>query len=284
MQRNETHPNTEATGTTDHDVSAVSFRLPPYWDRNPSIWFLQAESQFVLSGVRTEQRKYHLVVSALSPAAAEEVCDLLSGPPSATPYSTLKAALLERTTVSQRSRIQQLLSAEELGDRRPSQLLRHMRTLMSSSTTPTDDNLLRELFLQRLPANVQMVLATASTLDLNSLASLADKVLEVATPYVCNVTPSSNNVSVVPQISSAPASPIDALCHRLEELVCAAERHYPPPRHRRNRSPSTPRYGREQRSRSPTPPRMCFYHRRFGKDARHCLQPCSWQENKQADH
>ncbi|XP_065295292.1 uncharacterized protein [Dermacentor albipictus] len=183
MHSNEMQPNTELTGTTEQqDVSAVSIRLPPYWDRNPAVWFLQAESQFILSGVRTEQRKYRLVVLALSPTAAEEVADLLSGPASATPYSDLKAVLLERTTTSQRARMQQLLSAEDLGDRRPSQLLRRMRQLMSDNTTVSDDGLLRELFMQRLPVNVQMVLATATVMDLNSLASLADKVMEVVTP------------------------------------------------------------------------------------------------------
>ncbi|KAH8039593.1 hypothetical protein HPB51_007793 [Rhipicephalus microplus] len=132
-------------------------------------------------------RKYHLVGSALSPAAAEEVSDLLSGPTSTTLYSTLKASLLERMTVSQRFRIQQLLSVKELGDRWLSQLLRHMPQHMSGYTNITDENLLRELSLQHLPGNVHMVQATASTLNLNSLASLADKVLEVATPFVCNV-------------------------------------------------------------------------------------------------
>ncbi|XP_065293530.2 uncharacterized protein [Dermacentor albipictus] len=284
MHSNEMQPGTEPTGTTEQqDVSAVSIRLPPYWDRNPAVWFLQAESQFILSGVRTEQRKYHLVVSALSPTAAEEVADLLSGPPPATPYSDLKAALLERTTTSQRARMQQLLSAEDLGDRRPSQLLRRMRQLMSGNTTVNDDRLLRELFMQRLPVNVQMILATATVMDLNSLASLADKVMEVVTPAVCNVTPSSTTASSVPQTSSSAASPIDVLCNRLEQLVCAAERHRTSPRHGRYRSSSRSRRPREERSRSQTPPRVCFYHRRFGQEARHCLRPCAWQGNQPAD-
>ncbi|KAH8037785.1 hypothetical protein HPB51_017285 [Rhipicephalus microplus] len=199
MQSNEAHLNMGATGTTDHDVSAIGLRLPVYWERNPLIWFIQAKSRVVLSGVRTEQRKYHLVVSALSPADTEEVSGLISGPPSTTRYSTLKAALLERTTASQRSRMQQLLSAEELGDRWPSLRLRHMRVLVSGCTTTTDENLLQELLVQRLPAIVRTVLATASMLNLNSLASLADNVLEVPTPSVCDVTPSFNNLSAASQ-------------------------------------------------------------------------------------
>ncbi|KAH8029920.1 hypothetical protein HPB51_005694 [Rhipicephalus microplus] len=155
MQSNETHLNTEATGTTHHDVSVIFLLLQAYWDSNPSILFIQAESQFMLSGVRTKQRKYHLVVSALSSAVAEEAAALLSGSPSTTPHNTFKAALQAQTTASQRSRIKRLLSAKELGHRRPSQLLRHMCQLMSSYTTTTDENWLRELFVQCLSGNVK---------------------------------------------------------------------------------------------------------------------------------
>ena len=52
--------------------------------------------------------------------------------------------------------------------------------------TASDFNsFLRELFLQRLPANVRMVLASADdSTDLHKLADMADKVMEVATPTV----------------------------------------------------------------------------------------------------
>ncbi|KAH8009017.1 hypothetical protein HPB51_008947 [Rhipicephalus microplus] len=89
---------------------------------------------------------------------------------------------------------------------------------MSGYTTTIDENYLRELFLQRLPGNVQMVLATVFTMDLYGLASLADKVLEVAILSVCNVTSSFNNASAAPQTPSDPASPIDALYDCLEQL------------------------------------------------------------------
>ena len=46
----------------------------------------------------------------------------------------------------------------------------------------TDNGILKELFLQRLPANVRMVLASADYRDLAKLADMADKIVEVATP------------------------------------------------------------------------------------------------------
>ena len=42
------------------------------------------------------------------------------------PYDRLKAVFLKRTTTSDEVRLQQLLAGVELGDRTPSQLLRHM--------------------------------------------------------------------------------------------------------------------------------------------------------------
>ncbi|CAN7981259.1 unnamed protein product, partial [Ixodes pacificus] len=120
-------------------VAAAAVRLPPYWDRDPRVWLLQAESQFHLAGVTTQGRKYHHVVSALSPAAADEVYDVLANPAAATPYDQLKNALLQRTDVSERSRVQQLLSAEDLGDRRPSQLLRRMTQFLGERANNLDD-------------------------------------------------------------------------------------------------------------------------------------------------
>ena len=54
--------------------------------------------------------------------------------------------------------MEQLFSAEELGDRKPTQLLCRLQQL-AGDTPGADGNFLRELFL-RLPSNVRMVLAS----------------------------------------------------------------------------------------------------------------------------
>ena len=67
---------------------------------------------------------------------------------------------------------------------------------------------LRELFLQQLPSNVRMVLAsTADTTSLDKLASLADKIMEVATP--------TSSVSVVSQ--SQLTSELEQLCTQISD-------------------------------------------------------------------
>ena len=72
-----------------------------------------------------------------------------------------------------------------------------MQQLLGDSAGPNPDNkFLRELFLQRLPNNVQMVLASAGDMSLEALAQLADKIMEVATPMVSavHISPLSSEV------------------------------------------------------------------------------------------
>ena len=120
-----------------------------------------------------------------------EVRDLLLNPPVDNPYDTLKAQLVKRTTASEQRKLQQLISGEELGDRKPTQLLRQMQQLLGDKfgTSSDANSFVRELFLQRLPSNVRMVLASMDTsIDLNKLADMADKVMEVATLTVSAIT------------------------------------------------------------------------------------------------
>ena len=60
-----------------------------------------------------------------------------------------------------------------------------MQQLLGDRASVTDSTFLRELFLQRLPPNIRMVLAsTSTTATLDELAELTDKVVEVAAPTV----------------------------------------------------------------------------------------------------
>ena len=89
--------------------------------------------------------------------------------------------------------MQQLLTAEELGDRKPSQLLQRMQQLLGDAGPPPEGAFVCQLFLQRMPPSVRMVLASASTtLTLPQLAKMrkmADRILEVShVPTVAPIT------------------------------------------------------------------------------------------------
>ena len=175
-------------------VSAVNLKLPPFWPSDPDVWFAQVEAQFSTRGITAQKTKYDYVVASLSPEFATEVRDLILRVPT-NPYDTLKQQLIARTAVPEQRRLQQLFNSVELGDRRPTQLLRRMQQLLGDNAATTDGPLLRELFLQRLPPNVRMVLASSGAAEsLDDLATLADKVLDAAPPSMASITQPSSEV------------------------------------------------------------------------------------------
>ena len=111
---------------------------------------------------------------------ASEVEDIITiiSPPATNKYTTLKTELIRRLSLSQDQRVRQLLAQEELGDRKPSQFLRHLRSLAGSSRL--EDSILRTLWLQRLPTHVQQILQTQAHQPLDSQAAMADTICEVA--------------------------------------------------------------------------------------------------------
>ena len=176
-----------STGNSAPVMGAVSIKLPPFWRADPHIWFAQAEAQFDTRQITQESTKYAHVISVLQPEVAQEVRDILINPPASKQYSTLKEQLIQRTTASEQRRVQMLLTEEELGDRKPSQLLRRIKQLAGEQKL--ERGILKQLFLQRLPSNVRLILAsTSDSLPLSDLADLADRIIEVHVPTVGTVT------------------------------------------------------------------------------------------------
>ncbi|KAK8404665.1 hypothetical protein O3P69_007721 [Scylla paramamosain] len=73
-------------------------------------------------------------------------------------------------------RLQELLSKEELGGEKPTDLLRRMKKLLGDKYTSFDKELFLQLFYQRLPPDTQRCLFTVKNkLSVDELATLADE-------------------------------------------------------------------------------------------------------------
>ena len=99
--------------------------------------------------------------------------------------------------------------------------------------------------------------------------STADKIMEVSTTPVCSVTSFVN----VDQLRSE----IEELRQLVEKLVLAKPQ-FRSRTPRRSPSPSPASVSSHQQLSSPT---MCWYHQRFGADAKKCRSPCSYSRNEQ---
>lgn len=194
------------------DVAALQLRLPTFWRKNPLVWFAQVEAIFDLHHITSETSRFRHLLCNLSPEVAQEVADVIAAPSSDVPYQQLKQRILERTTASESARLQHLLTSEDLGDRRPSQLLNSMRQLLGTSNVDSNGALLRELFLQRLPQSTRLVLAATEDLTLDRLAQLADRVHD-ATSSVATLssTPPSSIIARLESRIDQLADSIDAL-------------------------------------------------------------------------
>ena len=138
---------------------AISVKLPDFWPSDPELWFAQLEASFTAQKITQEQTKFAHVVRVLPARYASEVRDIILRPPER-PYTAIKEALQKRVCISRRQQLQQLLHAEVLGDRKPSQLLRHMLKLRGGTTGDADkDEIFREIYLQKLPLTVRTALA-----------------------------------------------------------------------------------------------------------------------------
>ncbi|XP_064482530.1 uncharacterized protein LOC135395220 [Ornithodoros turicata] len=184
-------PHDGGSGTTSSTraptiSTTTTLRLPSFWIENPKTWFRHVEALFKARRIRNQMTKYCEVVPLIPPEFIDDIDDVLSSIRPDNSYDTLKSAIVSRTTVSERARIQQPLTTEELGDRRPSQLLHWIRQLLGDRS---GDNsaILRELFLNRLPLDVRLILAGNDDVALDRLADLADRITDYASAGVATV-------------------------------------------------------------------------------------------------
>ncbi|XP_046399331.1 uncharacterized protein LOC124165850 [Ischnura elegans] len=249
-------PPNQVPPTGEASVNRVAMRVPPFWPERPALWFSQLEVQFSLAGITSELTKFSHVVAQLDNRHAVEVEDIIVNPPSESPYKRITEELISRLSTSQETRIRQLLEHEELGDRKPSQFLRHIRSLAGNSVP---DDFVRTLWVNRLPSSAQAILATQDSTDLAGLAKLADKVCEVTSQ---------------PQVASAEAySEMAELRKQMAELTRQVAALSTQRYRARSRSKSRPRHRSPSGNRDP---RFCYYHGKFGAAAHKCRPPCAY--------
>ncbi|XP_026482636.1 uncharacterized protein LOC113390126 [Ctenocephalides felis] len=167
------------------------------------------EAHFNRSRIKTEDVKYEFILSYLDDKLASEVEDIILNPPKVEPYTKLKKEIIQRLSQSQDQKIRRLLQQEELGDRKPSQFLRHLTSLAGPLL---DENILRTLWLQRLPTHTQQILKAHPTMKIEDLAAIADSIGEV------NIGPTVAATSLTDGTTSELLKRVEDLTKMIAEL------------------------------------------------------------------
>lgn len=253
-------------------VNRIQVRIPPFWKQNPQLWFRQLEAQFATSGITSDLTKFNTIVGVMESDILSSVSDIVLSPPAANLYDAIKQRLIKQYAETDVRKIKNLLHDLTLGDMKPSSLLRRMREL---SCGKFSDELLKTLWLQRLPISVQTILSVSNE-DLDQLTRMADAMLDVIE------LPAIQAVTAAQSQQNTQVNRIDDLVNAVCQLEGKFDR-----LSRDFRRPGK-RNGQSSRHRSPTPSKassvstdeFCFYHKKFGNKAFKCRKPCDFKVKK----
>ncbi|CAI9721281.1 Hypothetical predicted protein [Octopus vulgaris] len=157
--------------------------LPPTWTGYTLIWFAQLEASFAANRITTEAQKYNIMLSNLPPPLSNEIRDLVVDPTEPFSYSFVKEEILKRTSNSKQKEFAKLFNNEQLGDRKPTQLLRRTKELLRNQQIEESYTNLNKVFFGKLPHSAQTLQSAVK--EQNSL-----KQLELSSRESVNALPS----------------------------------------------------------------------------------------------
>lgn len=264
MQANSATLKLERT-TAELAAVTVSNKVPDFWIEMPRVWFAQFET-IMGPQKQGDETKFSLVVSKLPKDALPQVLDILTSPSDSDRYQRLKNRLIAVYEESEQQQFQKLINEMDLGDQKPSQLLRRMKSLAHSSDM--SDKTIHNLWTSRLPTYVRAVLTVSKDQTLDNLAAIADQVME------------NHRVGEVAEVNTGShQSVMTELISQIHKLTLEVAELKGQERRGRNYN----RNFNRSRSRSRTritrgdPRWLCKYHLRYKNQARNCEEPCTWK-------
>lgn len=281
---------------TPAEVTAFGLKLPPFWVSCPEAWFLVVESHFDNRKITSDATKYNHVVTSLPSEVSTSVLDILRKPPTEHKYQNIKEKLIQRHSMSEEKRLEELLQNAEQGDRSPSNFYRELEQL-AISTTGVDSKLLQKLWLRKLPPSIKIAVTAYGKTDIDDILTLADRIWDVSGPQIQAITtstpkPSTSVQSEMIEAFSKLAVSMDILQKEVAEIkrysagrvtpqerneqVCSRCRNRSSSRNRRRYS--NPRDRSLNRAGTHNSP--CWYHSRFGENSTRCMQPCNYSSSQ----
>ena len=301
----------EASGSAGFSVNLPKDLIPPYTNENVSHWLKLVDYSFFTYKITSNEQKVFLLYRALPTELQYELGHVLESPNDQT-YELLKAEITKITALPAQRRLEKLLNEAELGDRKPSVFLMHLKQLAGNNVG--DNSLVRTIFLNRLPGTISQILAPMSTSSLEDLAKSADQIYQFlpqspnlvasvaptytmpsfsssSTPFQTKDTNVPGSVSGIDHTCKDNSKSIDEICVQLKSVqqqmqqlnsnlsvmnACMGQLQIQINNLQSNRNESN--FRQRSKSREPRRPNgqndLCYYHNRFGDRATKCQPPC----------
>lgn len=206
--------NVAAIGLVNMNSNGIDshrkIKLPKLCANEPELWFIQIETIFKSYNIVSEADKTHAILANVDGDSLNCVKHLIiANPRPIDSYTQIKKGIIAHFSVSEEARVYQLLRGDVITSGKPSQILNHLRSLNSGNI---GEEVLKVIFLTKLPNQHQLVLASASNISLNELAKKADQMAEVdrinnaTVAAVTNSTEKSSEIDKIETLSAEVAS------------------------------------------------------------------------------
>ena len=248
-------------------MSAKKVELPDFWEKHPHLWFARAEEEFSLKGISQDSTRYSYLVARLPESVAARVHDELMAKDDKLPYTVLKARLLTTFSPSDYQRGEQILDLPASHAEKPSVTMDRMLSLLPQDVSRAQPGFLfRTLFLRKMPPDIRILLSDEKSLSMRDLALKADvfwasRPAAAAAACVAAVPPPLEFSDEAPGVAhgsyTVPAAPATA--------------------HSAHAVPAGAAQAAASVSAVSPPNSLCFYHDRFGAQARKCEPGCSYR-------
>lgn len=259
---------------TQNNIAPISVRLPTFWPKSIATWFVLVEAQFATNRITSDSSKFNYVLAALPIEIADSIMDFLENLPEKELYKNLKETLINRNSISVETKIRQLISDEQIGDRKPSEFYRCLKQLAGTSASVGED-FIKKLWLGRLPNLINIALIPQSDKSTSQLLETADRIWDAMQNTSASVSsiskPSTSN------IKKQPDPDLKTLYQEISELKNSIANLKFDNRADRGRQRSRSRSRSKSRNRFNPNGALCFYHYKFGNKAQKCTQPCKFK-------
>ncbi|XP_033360780.1 uncharacterized protein LOC117239387, partial [Bombus vosnesenskii] len=172
---NNAHSARTTAGGDNADLINALLRVPPFWSDDVDLWSKMLEVQFETAPITSDQEKYQVVIANLDKSHARLIRDVFDAAPATERYEYVKKELIKRLGESYAKRLRQGIENEQMGDRKPSQFYRDLKSLATNSLA---DDVIFTVWEGRLPQRIRSILASVQNNDPDSRVQIADNIYE----------------------------------------------------------------------------------------------------------